>query len=372
MPNDVPLPSTIVLGDSLDVLRTWPSGCVDAIVCDPPYALGTRQPTAAQLAAFVNGAALDVGGDFAGYDWSLPSVELWRECLRVLRPGGHLLAFGGSRTFDLVSLGLRAAGFEIRDCIMWLYGQGMPKAKGQLKPMHEPIMIARKPTKTAGTGKLNTEACRLPSSTPIASHHGSARKSNAATPLLVGGSSAYQPGDAGKHVQTLGRWPSNLTLDEDAAALLDAQSAPRMHSAGKARSGSAKPRRKAGQSLFDGLVTDTALMRRLGDDGGASRFAYVAKASKRERTLDGRLANDGPCVKPLGLMRWLVRLACPPGGLVLDPWCGSGSTLHAAALEGMQWLGVEIDPHFHSIATERMRIVVEDENARTRKAHAND
>ncbi len=116
-------------GDALELLRTLPSESVDSIVTDPPYGLGNREPSVDELVEFLRGGRhIDTGGDFMGKQWKMPSVSVWRECLRVLKPGGHLLSFGGTRTFDLISLGLRAAGFEYRDTIQWLHGSGFPKS----------------------------------------------------------------------------------------------------------------------------------------------------------------------------------------------------------------------------------------------------
>ncbi len=118
----------IANGDVFSTLRELPDNEFDALFCDPPYGLGTHQPTVGELIAYLQGAELDTGGDFMGKDWSVPSVSTWREAYRVLKPGAYLLAFAGSRTGDLISIGLRAAGFEVRDCLMWVYGKGFPKS----------------------------------------------------------------------------------------------------------------------------------------------------------------------------------------------------------------------------------------------------
>lgn len=129
------MPNTIHLGDCVEVLRTLPDSSVDAVVTDPPYGLGTKEPSIAEIVAYLEGSELDSGGDFMGRAWSIPSVGVWKECFRVLKPGGHLLSFGGTRTFDLISMGLRAAGFENRDTVatqfgttsvQWIYGSGFP------------------------------------------------------------------------------------------------------------------------------------------------------------------------------------------------------------------------------------------------------
>jgi len=124
----------VLLGKCLDVLKQLPDESFHAVVTDPPYGLGTKEPTVKQLIAFLKGADLDTGGDFMGADWEIPSVPIWKEVYRVLKPGGHVLSFGGTRSWDLISMGLRAAGFEYRDTIadevaalQWIHGQGMPK-----------------------------------------------------------------------------------------------------------------------------------------------------------------------------------------------------------------------------------------------------
>jgi site-specific DNA-methyltransferase (adenine-specific) len=113
-------------GDCLAVLKTMPDVCVDACVTDPPYGLGTREPTVDELIAYLQGSSLDVGGDFMARDWMLPTVAIWREVWRVLKPGGYLLSFAGTRTVDLIGIGIRAAGFELKDEFSWTYGQGFP------------------------------------------------------------------------------------------------------------------------------------------------------------------------------------------------------------------------------------------------------
>ncbi len=115
-------------GDVLAHLRTLPSCSAAGLLCDPPYGIGNHQPTGAELIAYLSGAELDTGGDFMGKAWFVPSVAMWREAFRVLKPGAPLMAFAGSRTGDLITLGLRAAGFEIRDTLMWMYGSGFPKS----------------------------------------------------------------------------------------------------------------------------------------------------------------------------------------------------------------------------------------------------
>jgi site-specific DNA-methyltransferase (adenine-specific) len=133
--------NVILLGDCLTILREIPGESVDAIVTDPPYGLGAKEPAIEAIIQYLQGGVLDTAGDFMGKDWQIPPVAVWRECFRVLKPGGHLLSFGGTRTFDLISLGIRAAGFENRDTLAtmfggvlsWIHGQGFPKSHSFLK-----------------------------------------------------------------------------------------------------------------------------------------------------------------------------------------------------------------------------------------------
>jgi site-specific DNA-methyltransferase (adenine-specific) len=266
--------------------------------------------------------------------------EVWSaECLRVLRPGGFILAFGGSRTWHRLASAVEDAGFEIRDSIAWLYGSGFPKNPNVLKPAFEPIVVGRKPmigtvavnVEKHGTGALNIEANRIEAS---------------GRPLIVSKSEASAGvfgdglnGSAHAGKTDVGRWPTNVVLDESQAAELDRQT-------GVLKSG-ANPRRRGGDvsrstfGEFGGQAV--AVPARGADEGGASRFfptfRYEAKAGTDERpNVDGVLH---PTVKPLDLMRWLVRLATPEGGTILEPFAGSGTTLEAALLEGFNVIGIE-------------------------------
>jgi site-specific DNA-methyltransferase (adenine-specific) len=271
-------------GDCREVLAELPDACIDAVVTDPPYEL-----------AFM-GKAWDRGG--IAYD-----PEVWAQVLRVLKPGGHLLSFGGTRTYHRMACAVEDAGFEIRDSIVWLHGQGFPKSKNvgngwgtTLKPSMEPIVLARKPFKgtvannvlTHGTGALNIDGCRIEGAPPKVTGRG------------WDGSPGYR-GESGASIKVLaweqpaGRWPPNVALDETV-------------------------------------------------DFPEARFMYVAKASKRERPVVDGVAHS--TVKPLALMRWLVRLVTPVGGLVLDPFAGSGSTLEACLLEGLHCYGVELSAEY--------------------------
>lgn len=330
-------------GDCLVVLATLPDNSVDSIVTDPPYGIGMMNKK---------------------WDYAVPSVAIWRECLRVLKPGGHILAFAGTRTQHRMASNIEDAGFEIRDMVTylydandaaqalvdsldpaqlklldaafgrdgmlgWVYGSGMPKSHNlkddwegwgtTLKPALEPITLARKPFKGTvaanvrahGPGALNVAGCR------------------------VGGEG--------------GRWPANVCHDGSAevVALFPAQAgaAAPVHK----RNGD-KFRNTFG--TFKGNIDEQGSTFH-GDSGSAARFFYCGKASRKDRN-EGGVINTHPTVKPVDLMRWLCRLVTPPGGVVLDLFMGSGSTGKAALLEGFSFIGIEIDPDHYEIAELRV------------------
>ena len=331
-------------------LAMLPDNSVDAIVCDPPYGLS-----------------------FMGkkWDYDVPGVDIWVECLRVLKPGGHLLAFAGTRTQHRVAVRIEDAGFEIRDMIAWVYGSGFPKHQSALKPALEPITMARKPAPRATL--LHIDACRV-------GDEGGTRKVN---PSKLPSVSCYGNGLNGGAVEPIdaGRYPANLIHDGSPDVLT--------HFPDSAGSGGSVPNVKI-SGYGDGVV-GTGAAEYLGGErikvdcgtGSAARFFYCAKASKRDRNegLDNFPAiqtnfaagtglskngdgsprnqeatakNPHPTVKPTDLMRYLCRLVTPPGGLIVDPFAGSGSTGKAATLEGFQFIGFELDPQYAAIANARL------------------
>jgi len=323
-------------------LRLMPADSVHAIVTDPPYGL-----------SFMG----------KGWDGQVPGPDYWREALRVAKPGAHLLAFGGTRTAHRLACAIEDAGWELRDCLSWLYGSGFPKSHNlpggwgtALKPAWEPIYLARKPFRGTvasnvlehGCGALNVDGCRVTSVEALV-RPAVQRLDNAVLGRGLG---------AGVQDEPPGRWPANLVLDEDAAAMLDEQTADKLHGAGQARNGSANPRPKVYDESSYNVPCSTGDMHRFGDSGGASRFFYTAKASRSEREAglggSGERQNTHPTVKPIALMRWLVRLVTPPGGVVLDPFMGSGSTGVAAILEGARFIGVELVPAYAELAWARI------------------
>lgn len=399
----------INIGDNRQILRTMSDNSVDSIVTDPPYELGFM------------GKAWDSTG--IAYD-----AALWGEVLRVLKPGGHLLAFGGSRTYHRLACAIEDAGFEIRDQIMWVYGSGFPKsldiskaidkaagakreaigptvrgaqsestgrygAWGEgvtptapatdevkrwdgwgtaLKPAHEPIVVARKPlvgTVAAnvlgwGVGGLNIDGCRV-------GVEGGTKGSD----FVPNDTPIYNKGFGGRvKIENLdaGRWPANLIHDGSDEVL---ELFPETKTWAAKQSGEYETNSIFGVGGRNFIEANS---------GSAARFFYCAKAGKKERNAgldglpkqktdigdpapsggswerrDGRTsaytANHHPTVKPIALMRYLVRLVTPPGGTVLDPFTGSGTTGIAAILEGNKFIGIELNPEYAVIADTRIR-----------------
>lgn len=407
-------------GNNIEILKRLKPNSIDSIVTDPPYGL-----------KFMN----------KKWDHSVPSVQFWRDCLRVLKPGGHVLSFGGTRTYHRMACNIEDAGFEIRDQIQWLYGSGFPKShniskaidkkfgslkeveynqgggygngkfknsnvsntradghigKGKksiansdlakqwdgwgtaLKPACEPLCLARKPLseKTIvnnvlehGTGGINIDECR------VETEHNKVRISKG---NIYGGNSLNQSNikhTVSKDSNIKGRFPANVVLDEEAGKMLDEQSGQ------LSPQGSRKKKDSIGK-FYGGGTKDSSFF---GDKGGASRFFYCAKASKRERNegLEGfedrqtwasqekRDANsfdvfesDGrqktlnknyhPTVKPIKLMQYLIKLITPPGGTIMDPFMGSGSTGVAAKSLGFNFIGMELNEDYYKIAEARI------------------
>lgn len=317
--------------DCRDAMSLWlAENSVDAIVTDPPY-----------------------GIEFMGKGWDrgVPGVEYWQQCLKVLKPGGYLLAFSGTRTYHRMACAIEDAGFEVRDQIGWAYGSGFPKSHNgpwggtALKPAWEPICMARKPLigtveanwLTYGTGALNIDGCRV-------EFHGDADK-EAAKPggkaTSHGAGSLDAPGSAQaveraefSAVQGAGRWPANLIHDGSDEVLAGFPQAPGQMAAIKGTEPSER----------------VEFAKRNETDKSAARFFYCAKSSKADRG-EG---NTHPTVKPTDLMRYLCRLVTPPGGVVLDPFMGSGSTGCAAVREGFRFIGCELSPEYFQIADARI------------------
>jgi site-specific DNA-methyltransferase (adenine-specific) len=286
------------------------------------------------------------------WDGSVPDVEVFAEMHRVLKDGGRLLCFAGSRTFHRMWCNIEDGGFTIEDTIAWMYGSGFPKHKSKLKPAFEPICVARK----GGVSELNIDNCRIPTADAITPRIGI--KSSGG--LLNGTGELRPPFEQ----NALGRWPANVVLDEEAAAMLDEQSGERQLGA--------RPAFRSGRGFSGGSGTHDGERLEMGG-GGASRFFYCAKADRTEREhgLEGATCydteyhegggkakrsalNHHPTVKPVDLMRWLVRLVTVEGQTVLDPFTGSGTTGVACILEGRQFIGCELQPEYADIARQRI------------------
>lgn len=423
---------TVHIGNNLDILPTLAENSIDSIVTDPPYELG-----------------------FMGKKWDSSgiaySVELWKQCLRVLKPGGHLLSFGGTRTWHRVAVAIEDAGFEVRDSIAWMYGSGFPKsldiskainksagveyeakpASGvgfmnatddgynttlnqlsqvgestpeaqnwegwgtALKPAFEPIVVARKPligtvaanVLTYRTGGLNIDGSRIGTEKTITQPRGKREGTNLAGGSFGGASGGYNFSDDFEPRVNQGRWPANVILDPYTAELLDEQSG-----VSKSVPFQGDGKKHFSRSMSGGAKAFSGSTHN--DSGGASRFFYVAKASKRDRNegleelpTKGKVFNgqnpqsaglaEGsvedkfttqpaqnfhPTVKPTALMRYLVKLVTPPGGTVLDPFTGSGSTGKAAILEGFEFVGIELTEDYIPIIKGRLKHAEETKN----------
>ena len=351
--------ATLRLGDCIEVLRTLPGNSVDSIVTDPPYGLSKEPDMAEVLRHWLAGDDYQhTGRGFMGKSWDsfVPGPSVWREALRVLKPGGHLLAFFGSRTYDIGTLAIRLAGFEIRDCIQWIYGSGFPKSKNldgewegwgtALKPAHEPICVARKPfdgTVAAnvlvhGTGALNIDGCRIPL-------NGDYKCKPNGRPSLTDLGDNYDPAKANQP-DTVGRWPANVIHDGSEEVLASFPDAP-----GQLAKAAEGDDRRKDQNCYGAMPRESnGAAPRDETAKSAARFFYSAKASKADRG-EG---NPHPTVKPTALMRYLCQLVTPPGGVVLDPFMGSGSTGVSAIDAGFKFIGVELVDEYFAIASSRI------------------
>jgi DNA modification methylase len=364
------VPYMLEIGKMEEVLKDFPADSFDSIVTDPPY-----------------------GFKFMGkkWDYQVPSVKQWEEAYRVLKPGGYLVCFGGSRTFHRVTVNIEDAGFEIRDTIMWVYGSGFPKnmdvskaidkAKGAdreiigekklwghnagsgagsfsknqyegmtgqtrtepitapstelakqwdgwgtaLKPAYEPIIIARKPLEGTvaeniekwGVGGINIDDCRVPT-----------------------------------EGQALGRFPANL-LHDGSDEVMELFPSTKSGKPGIMRQGVNNSAAYGAESRKPGTP-----MTGFGDEGSAARFFYCAKATKadRDKGCDG---NSHPTVKPTSLMQYLCKLVTPKGGMILDPFMGSGSTGKAAVMDGYVFVGIDMDGQWIPVAEGRIKSAYE-------------
>lgn len=429
---------SLLAGDCLARMCELAENSVDAIVTDPPYGL-----------AFMG----------KRWDYDVPSVDIWREALRVLKPGGHMLAFGGTRTYHRMVVAIEDAGFEIRDQLAWVYGSGFPKSLAidkaidkmngdqrpvvgearagassrafqsedkttagkfaitsaasaasaawsgwgtALKPALEPICLARKPISEKniaanvlkwGTGALNIDGSRI--GTEQVEKGRAGRIAAQFSPNAYANGKGYDGHDS-EPGTSIGRFPANLLLGhspnctDDACDMFDCAVAVMDEQSGISPSNVRKA--KTGNNSGDVIGWKGTETNPPGDSRGASRFFYVAKASKRERNAGcdalkakpvHRLGegigeglhpeaptfdkNHHPTVKPVKLMSYLCRLITPPGGLILDPFAGSGSTGVAAIGEGFRFVGIEREPEYISIGLARITHAEKKVPAETKK-----
>jgi site-specific DNA-methyltransferase (adenine-specific) len=416
----------LMLGDNMESLKKLPDNSIDSVVTDAPYGLGKEQDMNIVLKDWIEKGYSEIKGKgFMGKEWDayVPQPLFWKEVYRVLKPGGHVLSFFGTRTYDIGTMAMRLAGFEIRDQIMWIYGSGFPKSHNigknidkkngderkvvgrkiqrvdgtlrkvgatgapfvdkdgksfskptdgyidieepgsetskkwegwgtALKPANEPICLARKPLseKTIvdnvikwGTGGINVDGCRI-------EIEGKDDRS-AGIRTANFGSMDYQSGGNGTEPYTPdegGRFPANILFDEEAAQVLDEQSGV-SKSTGSTRK---KENEYEGTSYKGKNELGKSSNPYAGQSGGASRFFYVAKVSKTERNMSGTCSH--PTLKPINLMTYLCRLITPVGGIILDPFMGSGSTGISACLEGFRFVGMELDEDYFKIAEARV------------------
>ncbi|MDC3739626.1 site-specific DNA-methyltransferase [Pseudomonas syringae pv. syringae] len=415
------------LGDCLDMMRSLPADSVDSVVTDPPYGIRfmgkswdgkdieDRSAYRASMPSHAGacgpkGGHRSIAAEAGKYDLTPAGMRAFQaftfdwatECLRVLKPGGHLLSFSAARTYHHMAVGIEMAGFEIRDQIMWVFGSGFPKShnlKGQhagwgtaLKPAHEPICVARKPfpgtvaanVEQHGTGALNIDACRIHGEDAQGGEYSQRRM---APGHMVNATGSYKQDARFTGTMKPGRWPANLIHDGSDAVLAMFPDAP-----GQLADASTSDTQRAGQNAYGvmkrGRGTESSAdsdnagvvgfkMRpgeRRHDSGSAARFFYCAKTSRADRhegmidpgpqfkkgttlrkveTTDTK-GNNHPTVKPTDLMAYLLRLVTPSGGKTLDPFMGSGSTGKAAALEGFDFIGIEQNVAYMAIAKARI------------------
>jgi DNA modification methylase len=400
----------VYVGNNLDILKTFPDNSIDSIVTDPPYGLGKEPEANALLKDWLEHGYHEVKGKgFMGKEWDafVPQPIFWRECYRVLKHGGHVLSFAGTRTYDWIVMGLRLSGFEIRDQLAWIYGSGFPKSLDiskaidkkfgaerevvgksdngvggtsntmiggsfenggkeynitapsteqakqwqgwgtALKPALEPIVMARKPLDGTvadnvlkhGVGGINIDGCRVEHNETIKVRFMKTNREKGLNSTSYMGANDKRGED---WESSTGRFPANI--------------------------------------IHDGSDEVVALFPNSDGEDSAARFFYTAKASQSERnyglegfdsdvTTDGRTKpidnafnrgetqrkNIHPTVKPIDLMRYLVRLVTPKGGVCLDPFLGSGTTAVACKAEKFDYIGIELQPEYAEIAEARIK-----------------
>lgn len=339
----------IIQGDSREKLLDLATDSIDSVVTDPPYALvsitkrwgpGCAPPTK-------EGVYSRATSGFMGKQWDTGETAFdpafWAEVRRVLKPGGHVVAFGGTRTYHRLVCAIEDGGFEIRDQLAWIFGSGFPKSHNikegafegwgtALKPAQEPICLARKPLESTvagnvlkhGTGALNIDACRVEGQ-PQAFHNGSGRSGGIMGENKPG--RGFAPGNPD------GRWPANVIHDGSPEVLAGFP---------ETQASSDRPRNNGEfKSVAKGRELPHVTGGHADTGGSAARFFYTPKADKLDR-----LESKHPTVKPVDLMAYLIKLVTPPGGTVLDPFAGSGSTGMAAMREGFNAILIEREAEY--------------------------
>jgi DNA modification methylase len=384
-------------GDCIEVMATFEAESIDAIVTDPPYGLEFMGKGWDKLGATTEVAAegADISHPFRDgsrrvrYGESARSMQDWheawaREAFRVAKPGAHLLAFGGTRTYHRLAAAIEDAGWEIRDTLVWAYASGFPKsldvskaidkAAGAtdlarewqgwgtaLKPAWEPIVLARKPLRGTvagnvteyGTGALNIDGCRIAAPENVGvTWTRCGKQTGASLTTNTTGEPEYV------EANPAGRWPANVILTDP---IFDGDT-PGVVGGGEDKSQTATYRNDSQNNGYHGIgVSRAGTTVGFGDSGTYSRFFLIPKAARTDREpvisplrVDSSRHNQHPTVKPTDLMRHLVRLVTPPGGTVLDPFLGSGTTALAAEMEGFEWIGIEREAEYVAIAEARL------------------
>jgi DNA modification methylase len=406
----------LINDDCIEAMKRMEIASVDSIVTDPPYHLismvkrlskTNKDDIDKNFTKIIPGQKTNpyetISRGFMGQTWDGGDIafrpDVWVEAYRVLKPGGHLLAFGGTRTYHRMVCAIEDAGFEIRDQIGWVYGSGFPKSYNiskaidkaagvecdvigskksvnsnntnsmgiynleynitnptsseakqwegwgtALKPAWEPIVVARKPLEgtvadnvlSYGTGAININDCRV-------NLDGNYKSKSNGRPSQTKLYDNYNSENA-NIPDTIGRWPANIIHDDSDEVLNYFPITKSVATKNNIDS-------YDGQSNVKFLRGQSNPNNQRSDSGSAARFFYSAKTSKSDRE-DG---NDHPTVKPTDLMRYLCRLVTPPNGTVLDPFMGSGSTGKAALLEGFDFIGIEKEIKYFKIAQQRIK-----------------
>jgi site-specific DNA-methyltransferase (adenine-specific) len=323
--------ATLFHGNNMDALKELEDNSIDSVVTDPPYGL-----------SLLNNK----------WDYDVPSVEFWREIYRVIKPGGYILSFGGTRTYHRMVVNIEDAGFEIRDQIMWIYGQGFPKSRNigvdiDKVQGNERKIIGKKDSQVSGGGQLNGKNSRKelyitqgnsefedwgttlkPANEPICVAKKPISKKTIAENVIHYTTGAINIGGCridSEQSDGLKRFPTNVIIDEFSARLLD--------------------------DFYHLSSRD-----KKAETQGPSRFFFIPKVNTKERSLgmDNEVKNTHPTLKPIELMKYLTRMVTPKNGMILDPFMGSGSTGVSSLLEGFQFIGMEQSSNYFEIAKKRI------------------